>query len=103
MHRVGILKVCDLEKEEMKRLLLRVTAHCNVLKRDNYLILPDYFWSIRQVLQEKYNCPIMMIQGSAGNVTPKYFDYKETPEEIAEDLEFPLEVVEELANNLQTI
>lgn len=77
--RAGILKVCDLEKEEMKLLLLRVTAHCNVLKRDNYLISPDYFGSIREVLQEKYNCPIMVIQGSAGNIAPKYFDSKETP------------------------
>lgn len=77
--RAGILKVCGLEKEESKLLLIRVTAHCNVLKRDNYLISPDYFGNIREVLQEKYGCPVMIIQGSAGNIAPKYFDSIETP------------------------
>lgn len=77
--RAGILKVCGLDKEETKLLLIRVTAHCNVLKRDNYLISPDYFGSIRELLQENYGCPIMVIQGSAGNIAPKYFDSTETP------------------------
>ncbi len=77
--RAGILKVCGLDKEERKLLLIRVTAHCNVLKRDNYLISPDYFGSIRELLQEKYGCPIMVIQGSAGNIAPKYFNSAETP------------------------
>lgn len=77
--RAGILKVCGLDKEERKLLLIRVTAHCNVLKRDNYLISPDYFGSIRELLQEKYGCPIMVIQGSAGNIAPKYFNSTETP------------------------
>lgn len=77
--RAGILKVCGLDKEERKLLLIRVTAHCNVLKRDNYLISPDYFGSIRELLQEKYGCPVMVIQGSAGNIAPKYFNSAETP------------------------
>lgn len=77
--RAGILKVCGLEKEERKLLLIRVTAHCNVLKWDNYLISPDYFGSIRELLQEKYGCPIMVIQGSAGNIAPKYFNSAENP------------------------
>lgn len=77
--RAGILKVCGLDKEERKLLLIRVTAHCNVLKRDNYFISPDYFGSIRELLREKYGCPIMVIQGSAGNIAPKYFNSAETP------------------------
>ncbi len=77
--RAGILKVCGLDKEERKLLLIRVTAHCNVLKRDNYFISPDYFGSIRELLQEKYGCSIMVIQGSAGNIAPKYFNSTETP------------------------
>ena len=77
--RAGILKVCGLDKEERKLLLIRVTAHCNVLKRDNYLISPDYFGSIRELLQENCGCPIMVIQGSAGNIAPKYFNSAETP------------------------
>ena len=77
--RAGILKVCGFDTEERKLLLIRVTAHCNVLKRDNYLISPDYFGSIRDLLQENYGCPIMVIQGSAGNIAPKYFNSTETP------------------------
>lgn len=26
-----------------------------------------------------YNCPVMLVQGSAGNIAPKYFKSKETP------------------------
>lgn len=77
--RAGILKAAALEKEETKLLLIRVTAHCNVLKRDNYFISPDYFGSIRDLLRGKYGCPVMVVQGSAGNIAPKYFDSMETP------------------------
>ncbi len=76
--RVGILKVSGLNND-MRLLLLRVTAHCNVLKRDNYYISPDYFGSIRELLQDKYNCHIMVIQGAAGNIAPKYFNSELTP------------------------
>ena len=77
--RAGILKVCGMDKNDNKLLLVRVTAHCNVLKRDNYFISPDYFGSIRELLGEKYSCPVMVIQGSAGNISPKYFNSAETP------------------------
>ena len=81
-QRAGILEACSLEKEEKKDrklLLIRVTAHCNVLKQDNYLISPDYFGTVRELLQEKYDCPVMVIQGAAGNIAPRYFDSIETP------------------------
>lgn len=77
--RAGILKICGSDKKDSKLLLVRVTAHCNVLKRDNYFISPDYFGSIRELMQEKYGCPVMVIQGSAGNIAPKYFNSAETP------------------------
>ncbi|MBR2471407.1 MAG: hypothetical protein IKB55_01865 [Clostridia bacterium] len=76
--RAGILKVCDFENK-IKLLYVRVTAHCNVLKRDNLLVSPDYFGAIRDVLKKEYDCPIMVIQGAAGNVAPKYFDSVNTP------------------------
>lgn len=76
--RIGILKVCGLDND-IHLLLLRVTAHCNVLKRDNHYISPDYFGTIRDVLQEKYDCPTMVIQGAAGNIAPKYFNSALTP------------------------
>lgn len=78
--RAGILKVCNSSKENVTELLLiRLTAHCNVLKSDNYMISPDYSGEVREVFGARYKCPVMVIQGSAGNIAPKYFNSKETP------------------------
>lgn len=52
--RIGILKVSDAGTGKDKLLLLRVTAHGNVLKRDNLLVSPDYFGDVREVLKERY-------------------------------------------------
>ena len=72
-QRVGILKVCGENHHDIKLIILRLTAHGNVLKRDNYFISADYFGMIRRLFTEKYHCPVMIIQGSAGNVAPKYY------------------------------
>ena len=77
--RAGILKVCNAESGETELLILRITAHCNSLKRDNYMISPDFFGEIREIFGAHYHCPIMVIQGSAGNIAPKYFQSNETP------------------------
>ena len=77
--RLGILKVCDKENDRIKLLIIRLTAHCNVLKRDNYLLSPDFFGEIRDLLKQNYHCPVMIVQGSAGDIAPKYFKSKETP------------------------
>lgn len=84
--RAGVLKVCSVENGAMELLLLRVTAHCNVLKADNYMISPDYFGEIRDKLKEKYHCPVMVVQGSAGNIAPKYFQSELTPVDAIGDL-----------------
>ena len=72
-RRVGILKVCGENTDDMKLIILRLTAHANVLKRDNYFISSDYFGTVRRLFAEKYHCLIMIIQGSAGNIAPKYY------------------------------
>ena len=77
--RVGILKVCDEENHHLQLLILRVTAHANSYKRDNYLISPDFFGAVRELVGEKYHCPVMVIQGSAGNTAPKYYWSEEVP------------------------
>ncbi len=77
--RIGVLKILDADTGALKLLLLRLTAHANVLKRDNYLISSDYFGSIRDLLQEKYKCYVMVTQGAAGNIAPKYFKSEITP------------------------
>ncbi|MBQ7033961.1 MAG: hypothetical protein IJN25_09945 [Clostridia bacterium] len=71
--RIGLLKICPLAETKPKLLILRVTAHCNVLKRDNFFVSPDYFGAVRDTLTKRYNCPVMVIQGAAGNVAPKYY------------------------------
>ncbi|HEX2954080.1 MAG TPA: hypothetical protein VHR47_08860, partial [Bacillota bacterium] len=53
-------------------LMLRVTAHANVLTGDNYFISADYFGVTRSLLEKAYGCPVMITQGSAGNVRPRY-------------------------------
>ena len=70
--RVGILKVCA-EGGEPVLALLRLTAHCNSLKADNYLISPDYFGRVRSLLSNKFGCPVMLTQGAAGDVAPRYY------------------------------
>ena len=77
--RVGILKVCNIENQSAELLILRITAHANSYKRDNYMISSDFFGAVRELVGEKYNCPVMVIQGSAGNTAPKYYRSKEIP------------------------
>ncbi len=77
--RAGFLPVRDEMTQKNRLLLVRLTAHGNVLKADNYRISPDYFGAVREVLQEQYGCPVMVLQGAAGNIAPKYFDSENTP------------------------
>ena len=78
-RRVGILKICSAGGDDVLLIILRLTAHPNVLKRDNYLISADYFGTVRRVFGEKYHCPVMIVQGSAGNIAPKYYKASFTP------------------------
>ncbi|MBE5995523.1 MAG: hypothetical protein E7247_24405, partial [Paenibacillaceae bacterium] len=70
--RMGILKICGEDEKKIKVLVVRVTAHCNVLMPDNYLISPDYFGEAREALERKYGCNVMMVQGASGDVRPRY-------------------------------
>ncbi len=70
--RLGILKICEEDQEKIKVLVVRVTAHCNVLMPDNYLISPDYFGEAREALERRYGCNVMMVQGASGDVRPRY-------------------------------
>ena len=75
--RIGVIKVGG--DSQTRLLILRVTAHGNVLKRDNNKISPDWFGALRETAGEKFGSPVMVIQGSAGSTAPKYFRSKETP------------------------
>ena len=77
-RRIGILKVTD-QNGKLRLLLLRLTAHANVLKSDNYLISSDFFGAVRLLLEKAYGCPVMATQGAAGNVAPRFFCSDFTP------------------------
>ncbi|MDK2866103.1 MAG: hypothetical protein PWP51_1591 [Clostridiales bacterium] len=70
--RIGILKISNAATDETQLLLLRVTAHANVLSSDNYLISSDYFGPTRALLEETYHCKVMMTQGASGDVISKH-------------------------------
>lgn len=84
-RRIGILKVSNPNSTAPKLILLRITAHNNVLKGDNYLISPDFFGSVRDLLQNEYDCPVMVTQGASGNIAPKFFNSDLTPPDAADD------------------
>lgn len=93
-RRAGILLVTEQKEElgtdenkDVRLLILRLTAHANVLKQDNYNISPDYFGAVRRKLEKEYHCQVMLTQGASGNVAPKYFQSKLTPPD-AEGEEF---------------
>lgn len=83
--RIGILKVVDAASGDLKMIFLRLTAHANVLKADNYLISPDYLGTVRDLLKEKYGCEVMISQGASGNIAPKYFDSEINPPDACDE------------------
>ena len=69
--RLGVLKLSKPDGSPAL-LLLRVSAHANVLTSDNYKISSDYFGVTRQKLSESFGCPVMMIQGASGDLRPRF-------------------------------
>ncbi len=82
-RRIGILKIVDSDTENLRLLILRVTAHGNVLLRDNYLISSDFIGVTRKSLEERYGCKVMITQGASGNVKPKYAGSLEALDKMA--------------------
>lgn len=81
--RIGILKIADAGTEHLRLLILRVTAHANILMRDNYLISSDFIGVTRELLEEKFACKVMITQGASGNVKPKYYGSLEALDKMA--------------------
>ena len=86
--RVGILKIVDAESYKTRLLLLRLTAHANVLKADNYLLSPDFIGAVREALAERYGCAVMVTQGASGNVAPRFFQSALTPPDVSDPTRF---------------
>ncbi len=81
--RINILKVTDAESDQLRLLILRVTAHANVLLADNYLISSDFIGVSRKRLEDSFKCKVMFTQGASGNVKPKYDGSLEALDEMA--------------------
>ncbi len=76
--RLLVIKLVN-DYNEIELILLRLSSHANVLKADNYLLSSDFFHKVRELVNKEYNCPVMITQGSSGNVAPKYYNSKLTP------------------------
>lgn len=65
--RLGVLKIATLTGKPLV-VVLRLTAHPNSLMSLSGVITSDYFHFVRQQLTAHCGCPVMVIQGAAGNV-----------------------------------
>lgn len=70
--RLGILKITGLASNDLQVLVVRIATHANVLMSDNYLISADYFGTTRALLEQKFDCKVVLLQGASGDVRPKY-------------------------------
>jgi hypothetical protein len=73
-RRLGALKIVDAVTGDPIAVILRVTAHANILMHSNNKISSDYFGVARPKLQGHFSCPVMLIQGAAGDVKPAGVD-----------------------------
>lgn len=69
-RRLGALQIVDAETSEPMALLLRVTAHANILMTHSDRLSSDYFGPSREKIAAHCGCPVMMVQGAAGNIKP---------------------------------
>lgn len=72
--RLGGLMVTEAAAGKPIAVALRITAHANILMGDTHGISSDYFGVAREKLQRHFGCPVMLIQGAAGNVKPTGVD-----------------------------
>ena len=73
--RIGMLAIRDAETKELSGVLVFCTAHPNVST--------DYPGMTREILEKLVNCPIIIVQGAAGNVNAKYRGSREALKQMA--------------------
>lgn len=73
-NRLGALKIVDYDTGCPVAVVLRITAHANILMSCNNKISSDYFGVAREKLQKYFLCPVMFIQGGAGDIKPTGVD-----------------------------
>ncbi|MBE7121836.1 neutral/alkaline non-lysosomal ceramidase N-terminal domain-containing protein [Bacillus cereus] len=82
-RRIGVLAIRDVETKELSGIVVFCTAHPNVLKGDSDVLSADYPGMTREILEKIVNCPVIIVQGAAGNVNAKYRGSKEALKQMA--------------------
>ncbi|MBM6647883.1 neutral/alkaline non-lysosomal ceramidase N-terminal domain-containing protein [Bacillus sp. RIT 809] len=81
--RIGMLAIRNAETKELSGIVVFCTAHPNVLKGDSDVLSADYPGMTREILEEIVNCPVIIVQGAAGNVNAKYRGSREALKQMA--------------------
>ncbi|QNK89383.1 neutral/alkaline non-lysosomal ceramidase N-terminal domain-containing protein [Sporosarcina sp. resist] len=82
-NRIGVLAIKHPTTGKFQGLIVFCTAHPNVLKGDSDILSADYPGLTRDILQNTLHCPVIIIQGAAGNVNANYRGSKEALGKIA--------------------
>lgn len=82
-NRIGVLAIKHPTTGKFQGLIVFCTAHPNVLKGDSDILSADYPGLTRDILQNTLHCPVIIIQGAAGNVNANYRGSKEALEKMA--------------------
>ncbi len=85
-RRIGVLGIKKQNTGEFQGLIVFCTAHPNVLKQDSNRLSADYPGLTREILQQRLGCPVIIVQGSAGNVNAKYRGSMDALEKMADSL-----------------
>ncbi|NKW97225.1 neutral/alkaline non-lysosomal ceramidase N-terminal domain-containing protein [Bacillus toyonensis] len=81
--RIGMLAIRDVETKELSGVVIFCTAHPNVLKGDSDVLSADYPGMTRELLEKIVNCPVIIVQGAAGNMNAKYRGSREALNQMA--------------------
>ncbi|TCJ80778.1 UNVERIFIED_ORG: neutral/alkaline ceramidase-like enzyme [Bacillus cereus] len=81
--RIGMLAIRNAETKELSGIVVFCTAHPNVLKGDSDALSADYPGMTRETLEKIVNCPVIIVQGAAGNVNAKYRGSREALKQMA--------------------
>lgn len=73
-NRLGALKITDSVTGSPIAVVSRITAHANILMQNNNMISSDYFGITREKSAKYFHCPVILIQGAAGNIKPNGVD-----------------------------
>ncbi len=70
--RIGVLAIKDKDTKKYSGVIVFCTAHPNVLMSESECLSADYPGMTREILERTLECPVIIVQGAAGNVNAKY-------------------------------